>query len=112
MVGVRDTLIYSPPQPNVDSAFGIMGPSPTAGRIAMQTSFSELEYASKKKRTRRDRFLGDLEQLVPWVALIEALEPHYPKSGKRGRPPIGLERMLRLYIAQLNRPGYCGGSNT
>lgn len=66
----------------------------------MQSSFSELEYAAKKKRTRRDRFLGDLEQLVPWAALVEALEPHYPKSGRRGRPPIGLERMLRLYIAQ------------
>jgi hypothetical protein len=37
---------------------------------------------------------------VPWAALVEALEPHYPKSGRRGRPPIGLERMLRLYIAQ------------
>ncbi len=66
----------------------------------MQSSFSELEYAAKKKRTRRDRFLDDLEQIVPWAALIDALEPYYPKSGKRGRPPIGLERMLRLYIAQ------------
>ncbi|MEJ2676925.1 MAG: transposase, partial [Acidihalobacter sp.] len=66
----------------------------------MQSSFSDLESVAKKKRTRRDRFLGDLEQLVPWAALVEALEPHYPKSGRRGRPPIGLERMLRLYIAQ------------
>ncbi|AOV18298.1 hypothetical protein BJI67_15600 [Acidihalobacter aeolianus] len=60
----------------------------------------ELEYEAEKKRTRRDRFLGDLEQLVPWAALVEALEAHYPKSGRRGRPPIGLERTLRLYIAQ------------
>jgi transposase, IS5 family len=37
---------------------------------------------------------------VPWAALIEALEPYYTKSDKRGRQPIGLERMLRLYIAQ------------
>jgi transposase, IS5 family len=66
----------------------------------MQSSFSDLEYAAKKKRTRRDRFLSDLEAITPWAALIEALEPHYPKSGRRGRPPIGLERMLRLYIAQ------------
>jgi IS5 family transposase len=66
----------------------------------MQTSFLDLEYAAKKKHTRRDRFLGDLEQLVPWAALVEALDPHYPKSGRRGRPPIGLEPMLRLYMAQ------------
>ena len=66
----------------------------------MQSSFSDLEYAAKKKRTRRDRFLAELEAITPWAALIEALEPHYPKSGRRGRPPIGLERMLRLYIAQ------------
>ena len=66
----------------------------------MQTSFSELEYTAKKKVTRRDRFLGDLEQLVPWSALIAAIKPYYPKGEGRGRPPIGLERMLRMYIAQ------------
>ena len=64
-----------------------------------QTSFSESEYASKKKQTRRDKFLGQMEQLVPWARLVKALEPHYP-SGKRGRPPVGLERMLRLYFLQ------------
>jgi IS5 family transposase len=66
----------------------------------MQASFSEMEYAAKKKVTRRDRFLGELEQLVPWAALIAAIAPHYPKGEGRGRPPIGLERMLRMYIAQ------------
>lgn len=66
----------------------------------MQTSFSEFEYAAKKKVTRRDRFLGELERLVPWAALLERIAPHYPKGGGRGRPPIGLERMLRMYIAQ------------
>ena len=66
----------------------------------MQTSFSELEYAAKKKRTRRDRFLGEIEAVTPWATLVAAVEPHYPKGEGRGRPPIGVERMLRMYIAQ------------
>lgn len=66
----------------------------------MQSSFSELEYTHKKRITRRDRFLADLEAVTPWQALIGAIAPHYPKGEGRGRPPIGLERMLRLYIAQ------------
>ena len=66
----------------------------------MQTSFSELEYAAKKKQTRRDRFLSDIEAVTPWAALTAAVASHYPSSGGRGRPPIGLERMLRMYIAQ------------
>ena len=66
----------------------------------MQTTFSELEYAAKKKRTRRDRFLADIETVPPWSALVAVIEPFYPKSEGRGRPTIGLERMLRLYVAQ------------
>jgi len=66
----------------------------------VQTSFSELEYAAKKKRTRRDRFLGEIEAVTPWATLVAAVEPHYPKGEGRGRPPIGVERMLRMYIAQ------------
>ena len=64
-----------------------------------QGSFSQAEYAGKKKQTRRDRFLGEMEQVVPWARLVERLRPFYPK-GERGRPPIGLERMLRLYFLQ------------
>lgn len=66
----------------------------------MQTSFSELEYATKKKQTRRDRFLAQIEAVTPWGALTQVIEPHYPSSGGRGRPPIGLDRMLRMYVAQ------------
>lgn len=66
----------------------------------MQTSFSELEYAARKKQTRRDRFLSEIEEITPWAALVNAIAPHYPNSGRRGRPPMGLERMLRMYIAQ------------
>ena len=67
---------------------------------AMQSSFSELEYAAKKKRTRRDRFLAEIESVTPWQALIAEVEPFYPKGEGRGRPPIGLARMLRMYVAQ------------
>ena len=57
------------------------------------------EYTGKKKQTRRDKFLAEMEQVVPWARLEERLRPLYPK-GERGRPPIGLERMLRVYFVQ------------
>jgi IS5 family transposase len=64
-----------------------------------QGSFSQAEYAGKKKQTRRDKFLAEMEQVVPWARLVARLQPLYPK-GERGRPPIGLERMLRIYFLQ------------
>lgn len=66
----------------------------------MQASFSELEYAAKKKQTRRDRFLGEIEAVTPWSELEKAIAPYYPNRGGRGRPPIGLVRILRMYVAQ------------
>jgi len=66
----------------------------------MQTSFSDGEYAAKKKQTRRDRFLAQLDAVTPWAALVAAIEPFYPTQGRRGRPPLGLTRMLRMYVAQ------------
>jgi hypothetical protein len=54
-------------------------------------SFAEAEYADKKQ-TRRDKFLGEMERVVPWARLVDRLRPFYSK-GQRGRPPIGLERM-------------------
>lgn len=65
-----------------------------------QTSFSDVEFAGKKKLTRRERFLLEIDGATPWPALVAALLPYYPKGDGRGRPPIGLERMLRMYIAQ------------
>ena len=62
-------------------------------------SFAQSEYATKKKATRRERFLGEMEEVVPWGRLVEVIRPHYPK-GERGRPPIGIERMLRIYFLQ------------
>lgn len=66
----------------------------------MQASFSELEYGAKKRQTRRDRFLNEIEALTPWSALVSKIARHYPNTGGRGRPPIGVERMLRMYVAQ------------
>jgi IS5 family transposase len=64
-----------------------------------QTSFAQAEFADKKKLTRREKFLGRMEAMIPWAALLAVIEPFYPK-GERGRPPIGLERMLRVYFLQ------------
>src|SRR6188472_2110682 len=52
-----------------------------------------------RKPTRRDAFLAEMQTLVPWSDLVELIEPHYPKAGN-GRPPIGLERMLRIHLLQ------------
>src|SRR6188768_3475073 len=67
--------------------------------MQLQGSFSQAEYAGKKKQTRRDKFLAEMEQVVPWARLVARLRPLYPKD-ERGRPPIGLERMLRIYFLQ------------
>ena len=64
-----------------------------------QVSFSQAEYAGKKKQTRRDKFLAEMDRVVPWARLVDRLRPFYPK-GERGRPPVGLERMLRIYFLQ------------
>jgi IS5 family transposase len=68
--------------------------------IMKQTSFAGLEYAGKKRQTRRDKFLGEMQRIVPWARLEALIEPHYPKSGRVGRPPIGVSRMLRMYCLQ------------
>src|ERR671939_1257651 len=67
--------------------------------MSQQGSFSQAEYASKKKQTRRDKFLAEMEQVVPWPGLVARLQPLYPK-GERGRPPVALERMLRVHFLQ------------
>lgn len=67
--------------------------------IKQQSSFASAEYASKGRITRREKFLSQMQAIVPWAALLAVIEPHYPK-GLRGRPPIGVQRMLRLYFLQ------------
>jgi len=64
-----------------------------------QMSFAQAEYAGKKKQTRREKFLSEMELIMPWARLVAVIEPHYP-SGRRGRPPIGIERMLRMSFLQ------------
>jgi IS5 family transposase len=64
-----------------------------------QISFSDAEYAGKRKKTRREVFLDEMELVVPWKALLGLIEPHYPATG-RGRRPYPLESMLRVHLMQ------------
>jgi transposase, IS5 family len=64
-----------------------------------QIGFAEAESLGKKRVPNRQRFLAEMEKLVPWQRLLSAIGPYYPK-GERGRPPLGLERMLRIYFLQ------------
>ena len=65
-----------------------------------QRSFASAEYALKKKLTRREKFLAEMERIVPWSRLVAVIEPLYPKSGRVGRQPIGVPKMLRMYCCQ------------
>jgi len=67
--------------------------------VTHQISFSQAEFAAKKKITRREKFLARMDEIIPWQSLVAVIEPFYPK-GERGRPPVGLERMLRMYFLQ------------
>ena len=65
-----------------------------------QTSFASVVFDKKKKQTRRERFLSEMEVVVPWASLLAVIEPYYPKTGYRGRQPIWLSAMLRIYFMQ------------
>ena len=64
-----------------------------------QISFADAEYAGKRKKTRREVFLEEMELVVPWKALLKVIEPFYPTAG-RGRRPYSLESMLRVHLMQ------------
>ena len=64
-----------------------------------QISFSDAEYAGKRKKTRREVFLEEMEQVVPLAALLKVIRPFYPEAG-RGRRPYPLEAMLRVHLMQ------------
>ena len=66
-----------------------------------QTTFAELDYAAKKRVTRREQFLGRLDCLLPWQELENLIAPHYPATGGRGRQPYPLRLMLRLHVVQV-----------
>ena len=65
-----------------------------------QLSFASYEFSQKKRVTRREKFLSEMERVVPWARLQALIEPLYPTSGRVGRQPIGVERMLRMYLLQ------------
>ncbi len=66
-----------------------------------QLSFAWLDFAAKKKRTKRDVFLAEMAAVVPWGALEAVIEPHYPKTGTQGgRRPFPVAVMLRIYCLQ------------
>src|SRR6202167_1391047 len=65
-----------------------------------QRTFSSLGFDVHGKLTRRQRFLGEMELIVPWRKLSGLIDPHYPRGG-RARPPVGIDRMLRIYFLQV-----------
>ena len=65
-----------------------------------QQTFAEVTFEQYRKHTRRERFLDEMNRVVPWMDLVAAIEPVYPKAEGPGRPPVGVERMLRLHCLQ------------
>ena len=64
-----------------------------------QMTFADAEYAGKRKQTRKELFLIEMDRVVPWKGLIALIEPHYPK-GEGGRPSYPLMAMLRVHLMQ------------
>jgi IS5 family transposase len=64
-----------------------------------QRTFGSLAWSQKGKVTRRERFLAEMDAVIPWAQLLALIEPYYPKAG-RGRQPLGVEKMLRIYFLQ------------
>ncbi|WP_019939027.1 IS5 family transposase [Bordetella sp. FB-8] len=65
-----------------------------------QLSFSEAEYAGKRKQTRREKFLSEMDRTIPWDYLAGEIAKHYPRSGKVGRQPYPIETMIRIHFMQ------------
>ena len=78
----------------------------------MQLSFGDAGHTGKRKKTRREIFLAEMEQVVPWSALLALIAPHYRMLGQRGRQPYPLATMLRIHFLQqwyaLSDPGMEG----
>ena len=64
-----------------------------------QMTFSDVEYSQRKKITKKEKFLREMDAIIPWESWVELITPYYP-TGKRGRPPRGIELMLRMYLLQ------------
>ena len=65
-----------------------------------QETFTDIEYSYRKKKTKREEFLEIMDEIIPWDEWVGVIEPYYLK-GKRGRPPMGIEKMLRMYLLQI-----------
>ena len=65
-----------------------------------QGTLTDIEYSGRKKKTRREEFLEIMDEIIPWDEWTSVIEPYYPKE-KRGRPPMGIEKMLRMYLLQI-----------
>ena len=65
-----------------------------------QPTFAEVPFEQYRKPTRREQFLNEMNRVVPWAKLVTVIEPVYPKADGPGRPPVGIERMLRLHCLQ------------
>ena len=74
-----------------------------------QTTLAKGTFAKYKKPTKKEKFLAQMDEIIPWKQLSEVIEPHYPKPKGSGRRPIGIERMLRIHFMQhwfnLSDPG-------
>lgn len=64
-----------------------------------QQSFTDMEYGGRRRVSKREDFLDIMEEIIPWDERVSLVEPHY-YCGKRGRPPLGIEKMLRMYLLQ------------
>jgi hypothetical protein len=67
--------------------------------IMKPKTFASLAYDSKKKKTRREQFLEEMDRVIPWEAMLKIIRLHYPKAGN-GRPPMEPGMMLRIYFLQ------------
>ena len=65
-----------------------------------QQTFAAVSVERYCTPTRRERFLEEMNRVVPWIELVAVIEPVYPKAEGPGRPPVGVERMRRLHCLQ------------
>ena len=64
-----------------------------------QQSFTDAEYGGRRRVSKREQFLDIMEEIIPWDEWVNLVKPHY-YAGERGRPPLGIEKMLRMYLLQ------------
>ena len=65
-----------------------------------QQTLADGGFEKFRRKTRKEQFLEEMETIIPWQQLTEAIEPFYPNPQGPGRRPIGIERMLRIQFLQ------------